>query len=123
MACGEELAKRSILRGYLIEEEDVEVRPDKLPTRSLDDEVDIKRLRKYFTEDAWVLVREVVSAKENDPRWMCPICSLDLDNIDSLTLGFWTGFTSNVWGNQPSRKQQNGSAQFAVMPPQRNKIK
>ncbi|XP_041459223.1 transcription initiation factor TFIID subunit 3-like [Lytechinus variegatus] len=84
---GEELAKRSILRGYMIEEVDVEVRPEKLPSRILDEQVDVNRMRKYFTKDAWSLVQDVVAAKRNDPRWTCPICNLDLDDIDSPTLG------------------------------------
>ena len=36
----------------LIEEEEVEVRPEKLPDATIDDNIDAYLIRKYFTNDA-----------------------------------------------------------------------
>ena len=36
----------------LIEEEEVEVRPEKLPDATIDDNIDVYLIRKYFTNDA-----------------------------------------------------------------------
>ena len=40
----------------LIEEEDVEVHPECVPTKCLDENVCMGKVRKYFTTDAWELV-------------------------------------------------------------------
>ena len=39
----------------LIEEEEVEVRPEKLPDATIDDNIDVYLIRKYFTKDALLL--------------------------------------------------------------------
>lgn len=49
----------------LIEEEDVEVRPDCIPNAVLDDNVDIHLIRKYFSNDAWLQVVDVVKQKQS----------------------------------------------------------
>ena len=48
----------------LIEEEDVECRPEKIPCSVLDQNVDICLVRSFFTNDAWMVVREVVRKKK-----------------------------------------------------------
>ena len=40
--------------GRLIQENEVEVRPEKLPDGETDESVDIFLIRKYFTADAWL---------------------------------------------------------------------
>ena len=44
----------------LVEEEDVETRPERVPNVILDENVDIYLIRKYFSNDAWLVVTEVV---------------------------------------------------------------
>ena len=68
------------LAGTLMEEEDVEVRPERLPAMVTDVSVDICRIKKYFTGEAWLLVEQVLTLKSADPQWMCPICDRDADN-------------------------------------------
>ena len=47
----------------LIEEKSVEVRPEGLPDAILDENVDVHLIWKYFTSDAWVLVKDVIARK------------------------------------------------------------
>ena len=50
----------SALNGVLIEEESVEGRPEVMPNAVLDVNVDIFLIRKYFTNDAWLLVTDML---------------------------------------------------------------
>ena len=65
------------LTGTLMER-DVEVRPEHLPAKITDTIIDVYRVRKYFTYEAWILVKEV-RAKAANPQWTCPICDKDAD--------------------------------------------
>ena len=51
------------LNGELIEEEFVECRPEVVPNAVLDENVDVFLVRKYFTNDAWLLVTDVPERK------------------------------------------------------------
>lgn len=42
--------------GYIIQEADVEVRPELLPSGLLDYRVQMRQLQRYFSEDAWQLL-------------------------------------------------------------------
>jgi hypothetical protein len=68
----------------LIEEERVEVRPENLPDAILDDNVDVHLIRKYFTNDAWLLVKDVVARKQNNPIYTCKTCQHDLHQSPSI---------------------------------------
>ena len=67
------------LTGTLMEREDVEVRPEHLPAKITDTIIDVYRVRKYFTCEAWILVKEFMRAKAANPQWTCPICNKDAD--------------------------------------------
>ena len=69
------------LSGSLITEDQVEVRPQRIPTSCIDENVCIKRCRKYFTEDAWLAVMSTVAAVEKKPLWYCGICKEQLQNV------------------------------------------
>ena len=69
----------------LIEEKSVEVRPENLPDAILDENVDIHLIRKYFTTDAWVLVKDVTARKTNNPVYTCKICTVCFEFSDSFT--------------------------------------
>ena len=49
---------------YLIEEQDVETRPEKVPDAILDENEDVHLIRRFFSNDAWLMVREVVKQKQ-----------------------------------------------------------
>ena len=68
----------------LIEEEKVEVCPDKLPDAVVDENVDVHLIRKYFTNDAWLLVMDVVQQKQQNPVFVCKYCFHDLHEEPSI---------------------------------------
>ena len=51
------------LAGELTEEEAVETRPERVPNSILDENVDIFLIRKYFSDDAWVMVESLLEHK------------------------------------------------------------
>ena len=68
----------------LIEEEDVEVHPEKLPDAIFDENVDVHLIRKFFSQDAWLLVTEVVKQKQDKPLYICLYCLHDLGEAPSM---------------------------------------
>ena len=71
----------------LIQETDVEVMPENLPDAILDENVDVHVIRWYFSNDAWLLVKDVVARKKSNPVYTCNDCSHDLheSNPSSVT--------------------------------------
>ena len=67
----------------LIEEESVECRPERVSSAVLDDNVDINLVRHFFSQDAWLVVEDVVQRKKDFDLWICNMCQheLDGDNI------------------------------------------
>ena len=61
---------------FLIEELSVEARPEKIPDAVLDENVDIHIIRKYFTQDAWLLLEDVVQQKQKSQSFICRSCCL-----------------------------------------------
>ena len=51
----QEVTERVTRSGELIEEDEVECRPEKIPRKCLDDNVCVGQIRKYFSFDAWKL--------------------------------------------------------------------
>ena len=68
----------------LIEEVDVEVRPERVPIKCLDENVCIATIRKYFTNDAWELVENVMKTMKKKQVWLCASCYVDLGNSESI---------------------------------------
>ena len=68
----------------LIEEDKVEVRPERLPDAILDENVDVHLIRRYFTNDAWLVVKDVVNQKCSNPVYTCKNCFHDLDEAASI---------------------------------------
>ena len=65
----------------LIQERDVEVQPELVTNAVIDKNVDIHLIRKYFTDDAWLLVMDVIEQKHNNPMYVCKFCSHDLHKL------------------------------------------
>ena len=63
------------MEGRIIEEEDVEVRPEKVPTVCIDENVCLETCRKHCTTDAWLVIMDVVAAIRNNPVWYCDRCT------------------------------------------------
>ena len=68
----------------LIEEEYVECRPEVVPNAVLDENVDVFLIRKYFTNDAWLVVANVLERKRKHPVWICQHCQHDLHSDASV---------------------------------------
>ena len=80
----DEVAARALKHNDLIEEEDVECKPERLPDSILDENVDIHLVRKHFTADAWILVQEVFKQKSTQVAWICHSCHHDLHSEQSI---------------------------------------
>ena len=65
----------AIFKGRLIEEEDVEIRPEKVSTACIDENVCLESCRKYCTADAWLAIIDVVAAIASNPIWYCGRCT------------------------------------------------
>ena len=48
------------MNGDLLDEIHIETRPEKIPNQCIDENVNIFRLRKYFTTEGWQSVTEVI---------------------------------------------------------------
>ena len=68
----------------LIQEEQVEVHPENLPDVILDENVDVHLIKRYFSNDAWLVVKDVVSQKCSNPLYTCKICHHDLGESQSI---------------------------------------
>lgn len=73
----------AIKQSVLIEEEDIECRPERVPDSVADENVDVFLVRRFFTYDAWVMVESVLKHKHKKIRWVCNICHHDLHNKTS----------------------------------------
>lgn len=73
------------LRGALAEEEMVEIRPELVPMKALDESVSINQIKKYFTIDAWKQVEGVIAVLKKKGKWSCVSCSGVLDTSDSIS--------------------------------------
>ena len=68
----------------LIEEDQVEVRPEKISDGVLDINADIHLIRKFFTNDAWMLIKEIVEQKKLKTVYVCKNCYHDLSEAQSV---------------------------------------
>jgi len=56
----------------------------------LHENVDVFLIRKYFTDDAWLLVMNVLEQKKERPVWVCGVCQHDLHSEQSLVCELWS---------------------------------
>ena len=61
-----EVAKYVQRNKVLVEEEQVEVQPEFISNAVMDENVDVNLIRRFFTTDAWLVVKDVVSHKKMD---------------------------------------------------------
>lgn len=80
----EEKVMAVMRNNILIEEEDVEVRPECVPMKCLDENVCMPKVRKYFTTDAWELVQNVMKMMRETQEWLCSSCNLALCTSESI---------------------------------------
>ena len=96
-----------VMDGVLIEEDQVECRPEKVPNAVLDENVDIHLVRSFFTEDAWLIVEDVLRRKQQSTVWICHVCQHDLHEKPSIICDaclYWYHFECVGITAQPKRK-------------------
>ncbi|KAL3235934.1 hypothetical protein MRX96_048284 [Rhipicephalus microplus] len=84
---GQEAAARVLNEGGILDESDIEVRPEELASALLDHRVSLPKLKKYFTAKAWLLLSSSLaclewfhwpcaSVKKEDLKrhWFCMKC-------------------------------------------------
>lgn len=80
----EDIAQKAFSNGILIEENEVEVQPGKVPMKCLDDSVSISLIRKYFTFDGWRQVEMIMGILQEKGCWICPTCMQPI--IDTVSI-------------------------------------
>ena len=62
----------------------MEVCPEELPDAAIDENVDVHLIRKYFTNDAWLLVKDVLQRKQQNPVYIYKSCFRDIHKEPSI---------------------------------------
>lgn len=86
MFVDESVMKRVTHSGSLIEEEEVEVRPEHVSIAVLDENVNHYIIRKYFTSDAWLAVESTISLMKENPLYICQVCSKDINDMEDTSI-------------------------------------
>lgn len=79
-----EVLERAIKQRVLIEEEEVECKPERVSDAILDENVDVCLVRNHFTQDAWMVVEDVIKRKSQKIVWICHTCLHDLHSEESI---------------------------------------
>ena len=98
---------QATLKGVLIEEENVECRPEKVSNAVLGENVDIHLTRSYFSQDAWMIIECVLRQKRERPSWICTVCQHDLHSEPSIICEScleWYHFRCVGLTGQPKKK-------------------
>ena len=74
----------SALHGKLIEENEVECCPEKVPNALLDENVNINLIQLCFIDDAWMIVDSVLQQKVQRPNWLYHSCNHNLAKQPSI---------------------------------------
>lgn len=61
---GQDLAKKAVAMKIEVEEVDIECLPEKVSDGVLSDQVELAVVRRYLTQDAWLLVQDVMKQKQ-----------------------------------------------------------
>ena len=73
-----EVAERVMRGGDLIEEQEVESRPEKIPRKCLDENVCISQIKKYFSFDGWSVLMNSIEIMHTHGSWICSKCCNEL---------------------------------------------
>ena len=65
----------SAVAGNKIEENDIEVRPEKISVSCLDENVCLESCRKYCSQVTWSALMGVVDILKENPIWCCERCT------------------------------------------------
>ena len=75
-----EVTERATRGGDLMQEDEVECRPEKITRKCLDDNINVcvGQIRKYFSFDAWDLLEAAMDTMHTQGSWTCPVCHTHL---------------------------------------------
>ena len=79
-----EVTERVVRGGTLIEEHEVECRPERIPRKCLDDNVCIGLIRKHFSFDGWNVLQNCIDTMRVQGSWTCPMCHTELCTSESI---------------------------------------
>ena len=84
----QEVTERATI-GYLIQEDEVECRPEKITRKCLHDDVCncVGQIQKYFSFDAWDLLEAAMDTMRTQGSWTCSVCHTDLHSMESICCG------------------------------------
>ena len=72
-------ADRAINDGELLLEDVIESRPEKVSNACIDDNINIFKIRKFFSADGWQLVKQVIEIKKLNTVYYCGVCEREMD--------------------------------------------
>ena len=80
------LAERVLARMWLIDEDQVEIIPERITASCLDENVCLSSCKKYFTDEGWSALENVVATIAKSPSYFCGRCRnpIDDDTEDSI---------------------------------------
>ena len=79
----QEVTERVTRGGDLVQEDEVECRPEKITRKCLDDNVCVGLIRKYFSFDAWDILEAVMDTMRTQGSWTA-LCHTDLHSMESI---------------------------------------
>ena len=103
--------KEAVLaRKRLVEEEDVEMKPERISASCLDENVCIPSIQKYFSEDAWAALTQVLEVVRKNAVWYYGTCSkvINDDTENSVVCDSclsWFHFNCVALRKRPKSKQ------------------
>ena len=80
----------------MIEQNEVQISPEKITDAVLDKNIDIHLIRKYFSRDAWQTVIGAVKLKTENRFFACKCCNHDADESPSVR-SVYAGIIFAVW--------------------------
>ena len=70
----------------LIQDDGVEVLPERVIAWCLGENINLQSCRKYFTSDRWLAVQNVVEAIKKDPVWYCGRCTNPINDQEENSI-------------------------------------
>ena len=103
------LAELVLARKRLIEEDQIEIIPERITASCLDENVYLSSCKKYFTNETWLALEGVVAVIANNPCYFCGRCTnpIDDDTEDSILCDsclIWYHYQCMNTRNKPKSK-------------------
>lgn len=81
-----QIAKEATDGTRIIDEEDIEMRPEMISSSCTDENVCLDMCRKYCTREAWGAIKSVVSVIRDNPTWYCGRCTLEIIDDEQCSI-------------------------------------